>query len=896
MSWPRQGPNVGRVTREFHQLIPGGKISLLLPACGLVLSGLLLSACQMFGQGPPDYPASSARKDQRRTAATSAKPATEPELKLDTFAKLARVPQGSFGPRLHKVGMGWVAVWAAPGGDKPGWYSVHVSRSGEISEPLWLAEVTPGLRQFTLGTVEGGGLGVVAVRGGGKKEVLEVIKLGPEGALLSAPRLVVDSPASILWAEVVPTAQGSLVVWAERDAQVADIYAAVWTSAGIEKAHRVVRDAYSWQLVSREGSVALASLEDEEARRVIVRQLGAQGQTIGAPIVLANHVDGGLDLDMAMTGEHIVVAWSQQDRFERRIHRAVLDASGNVVKSEARLSVPRGDQALVHMTASPTKDEVVIVWEEPLVSQENGRILLVSSFAPGEDDVKPQARLQSTGSDTLLPLVVPTSNGMLAVLSEGSSCSEQASCTSRDLDYLGFLTKLEQNGGFAVALKQGTESSKLSMAWDLSCVESECFALVADQASPPQVFLAPIAQGGQVKSPWSAESSGSGPRMTTREALVEVPELVAMSGRLSEDGSSALLNWLSYFDPNQPYTASGELAPDGRSAPVRARLENQVIPRGASTVASSQVISYRARSLGGVRLASQSENQGLMVWAALDGDAPQLFATLVDGRGARIRQKMLTKSTGEITDVNAVSVDSGYIVAWVESLGHRAEVWAMTVNDQLVAGPPHQVSAGASTPLGLSLSRLGAYVSAVWGDSRGGAKGQADLFSALLDASSAAPIERESQLMESDLHSHSPRFIPGSDASRATLVWIESDAAADAAGQASGTLYFADYSRENGLGEAVAVTEVPSTLSFSAECSLGQCRALVATQDRKAELWGVTWRGKAVQVHQLLSLRSASASAATPLLLGDSGFYADQDESGTKWLLTRVGIDWDQDE
>ncbi len=126
-------------------------------------------------------------------------------------------------------------------------------------------------------------------------------------------------------------------------------------------------------------------------------------------------------------------------------------------------------------------------------------------------------------------------------------------------------------------------------------------------------------------------------------------------------------------------------------------------------------------------------------------------------------------------------------------------------------------------------------------------------------------------------------------------------------GEPPGLCIYADYSPDTGAGEAVALTQLPSALAFSAECSSGQCRALVATQDRKAELWGITWSGSAAQkaagsperaakARQLLSLRSVSASAATPLLLGEVGYYADQDESGSKWLLTRIGIEWGENQ
>src|SRR5690606_15492601 len=161
----------------------------------------------------------------------------------------------------------------------------------------------------------------------------------------------------------------------------------------------------------------------------------------------------------------------------------------------------------------------------------------------------------------------------------------------------------------------------------------------------------------------------SAPRIRRFEALEPVPELSGLSAvRVGEEDSGhELLTWLSYFDPDQPYVIPSTPAPDGRRAPVRALLSTVAVsPLGDSARSESRVLSYRARSLGHVSLVSPEAGTGLVAWAAVDGKDPQLFATLVNERGEKARQKMLTRTPGEVSDVAAVRVADGYMIAWVD--------------------------------------------------------------------------------------------------------------------------------------------------------------------------------------------------------------------------------------
>lgn len=857
-------------------------------ALGGPLLFLLLGACQGGGGKPSaNYPEMDVRESKRLVGnAEALSPA--PQSKLAPYEKLAVLRQGSLGPRLERTGKGWVSVWATSEGEPHGWYSAAISEEGEISRPLWLAELAPGVRQFELGPFGNGGIGVAAVRPGGNHEILEVMRLGDEGALRSAPQLVVDAHSSILWTEIVPTPQGALIVWAERVGNSADIYSAAWSPTGISAPVRSARGAFSWQLVERDGSVSLATLEDDARRRVVLRQLGAGGQVIGAPIQLAQGVSGALDLDMAMSDKHILVAWSQDGRFERAIYWSLLDASGNVVRAAAPLTAPRGGQALVHLAASPDAERFFAIWEEPMKSSHAGRGLFLGDWTPNDALLEPKVRLSGEGQDALLPLLVATGGESFALLAEGPLCAPGPDCDSTDVDFLTSLAPRLSEATSAEVLQNGMAASAASMAWDLSCRDDQCFGLVADSEQPAQVYLFPVPEKGSVASPLVPLSERKGARAVAHQTLSEIPELAAMAG--VPTGQGTLVSWLSYFDPQEPYRVPATLAPDGRRAPVRALLQNQWVSGSANQgELLENVISYRARSLGGVQLAHQPGKGSLMVWAALDAKTPQLFATLVDAKGKKVRQKMLTRMAGEVTDVSVVVGESGYVVAWVDSTGGKPEIWSLLVDEQLKAGKPVQLSHGARSPTSLSLARVGKDIVAFWSDSRGASAGHGDLYSIRIDPATGLARGQEFRAHQTQKHSHSVRLVTGKNG--VTLFWLESEPNSNQQ-TAESHVHYAEYQSDHSLGEAKRLEGLPPVVAFSADCSLDVCRLLLAAQEKTASLWTAELAGEAPQAATLLPLKSLSAHAITPLLLGTTGFYADSDAQGNKWFLNRVELDW----
>ena len=119
------------------------------------------------------------------------------------------------------------------------------------------------------------------------------------------------------------------------------------------------------------------------------------------------------------------------------------------------------------------------------------------------------------------------------------------------------------------------------------------------------------------------------------------------------------------------------------------------ISSAVDTARQACSISLRARSLAGVALAPgrHGEAEALLVWSAIDQRQPQVFLTLVSATGKKLRQKMLTRSPGEVSDIAAVNVGDGWLVAWVDERSKDPEVYVTRVNRQLVrAGPEHRLT------------------------------------------------------------------------------------------------------------------------------------------------------------------------------------------------------------
>ena len=802
--------------------------------------------------------------------------------------------EGTFGPHLSLRPAARLVVWAAPRGQQPGVHSLVVPYTGTPGASTRLTPSVEGLRSFELSDFGPSGALAMLTRRSGSQEVLELLEISGDGKLAAGPHVVAETPTEILWTDARPTASGAIVFWAEVQRGAADIYALQLPAGGVPgRPERVARAVSAWQLGGAARPLLVTLEGPPSSRTVVLRKFAETAQPEGAPLTLAQGFRGGLDLDLASAQHHTVVVFSEKTTFENRLRRVVIDENFRVVESVDSLTPARGEQALVRLVSGPQTSEVYAVWEEPARRPLRGRSLLVGRLdAHGHVNV-PSATLAAPGSESLLPLFT-MDGGTLIGLAESYRCEIGRSCDAPPIERLLLRTSRELTAVQTSPLELAQMTRQpAALVWDPQCNERGCFALGAEGKDNPAVFVLDLAGTGGLVSPLVAETEAPSPRVLRQEVVGRVPELATLRGKARGEG--ALLAWVSYFDSSLPEAKVTKPAPDGRMAPVRALLETQSIDddkQGAIGVRVETVISYRARSLGGVSLASAPGRPSLLGWSALDAGAPHLFLTSIDEAGKKLKQKVYERPGGEVSDIAAVATASGYLVAWVDGRSANAEVYAALVNDQLEPlGNEQRLSDGAEQATGVTIAKLDGAVVVVWADARGSSRpGFADLHMVSLDEKTAEPLGATRRLAATELHSHSPALATlGSTGDTALLGWLEADPASE---KAPSVLFLAEI---DGAGRFVAPpTEVPlpgRARGFSAECDREECH-IVASLDvsDRGELWGLSWKGRGTpSLSPLVVLEGPPSQTVAPLLVGNQVYYVDEGATGQA-LLRRLTL------
>lgn len=830
---------------------------------------------------------------------------TPPEGRGDPSVFLARVPAGSLGPRLAFSSGKTVVVWADTAGEEPGLYSIALGRDGRPLPSRRVARVDPSARQLSIGWTNTGDVLVSTVHKKAGEQVLSATRLSSEGVYEFGPQVLATTPSPILYTKIVPTALGAVVIWVERTATAAELYTILIDEKGPRRPTLQARDISAWQVVSRGGTTALVTREGANSPSLMFRHLGVRGETMGAPVELSRHVAGGKDLDVAMNRDHILVAWSEEGAYHSELKGTLLDMSGNIVRTPFALTAPSGDQTLVSLQAGEESEAFDVAWREPLEAHHGRPQVFVGRLTRDEPVAVPRYRLNVAREDARLPLFAAQGDELAALMD--FRC-QSVDCSGH-LERASVLFSEEEE---PLGRRLRVEGRSPTLAWDLTCSGENCLYLMSEGSTESRVYLATLDAQTPLDGAIAALTTTESPRLARHTTLAEIPELAELSGASWEGGARTLLAWVSYFSPDTPYVIPKEPAPDGRLAPVQARLTT-VVPagggskgeeskggesQGADTKGVETILSYRARSLGGVHLIAPQENRGLVLWSALDEKKPRLFATLVDAAGGKISQKMLTRTDGEVTDVTGVRVPGGYLLAWVDGTGAAPRVLALRVSDTLMpVGAPRIVTERSVSPSGVTLLATGDGVRCVWSDARdSGAAETSHLYGALLDVATGDRRGPEQQLTSGEQSASAPRLVKSSEGSP-ILAWI-SESSVGFASLKVGVLS-ADGSLSNGRSEWAKEGDVRD---FSFECGeRGECRAAVLLEEgeeseTRLTLWalsGVSPSSKEVRETLAVPLWALSAEGVSPVLLGGDIYYADRAYDGSGWHLRRATIAWD---
>jgi hypothetical protein len=374
-------------------------------------------------------------------------------------------------------------------------------------------------------------------------------------------------------------------------------------------------------------------------------------------------------------------------------------------------------------------------------------------------------------------------------------------------------------------------------------------------------------------------------------------ETVSDSDSLSDVAATSLadgsvVSWLTYFDPAQPLTRLKTPAPDGRFDPLSAELAVRAVTGSVADAPRAETISLRARSLGGALLVPDPKvGDALLAWTALDAGKPQVFVTLVGRDGKKIRQRMLTRTPGEKSDVAGVFAADGWLLAWVDERNQGQEVVLTKINRALTTVVPERVvtqaPSAASAP---SLLEQGGHVWMTWADARDAAKpGWASVQLLQVAAVDGAVAGKPVALLTSDLHEFAPVLAPFGDAM--AIAWLESDpkVVAPTGGIRIGRLDATGHFVE----PPIFVEGKPRTFtSLALSCDPTRCHVVAsAGAGERAELVAFDFTpGHSTRPSRLIGLGPA-LTAAYPAFAGDDLFYGDLSLDG-RGRVRRMRIDW----
>ncbi len=812
---------------------------------------------------------------------------------------LAQVPAGTVGPFLWAGERGGLSAWASTvEGERDWWTSAIGADGAPQGEPARIA-VAPKELGLVMLRPDAGGRGYLLVYTSRTAvgESLSVLRLDEAGAPQGEPIALARVGRGILWTDVAFSGGAPIVFWADRVGAHARVsFRRLDGTPTTVVAPRV----QAWQLAASGGNPVLGVLQardeagKEASSEVILHFIDAERAGGGAaapapkPLVVAEASRPEASLELVAVGENLLVSWAEADPVEPRVMLAAVGPSRKLIKQPYAPIVPLGRQFLVRLVATMASQGIAyLVWEH---GPARGPVRTLQIAGVSADGVVGDARadLQLATAGPPAPEFAATPTG-LAALTLAPACRADGRCDPAHLlpTYVEFDETLSAVASEPVTIE--AVDARLAPVWSLQCPRSgSCFALAAGAKAPAPVFLVKLQNLTDSWLPVAGPSSaGQAPRVVRNQAIARGDVFADLAA--TQHGSHDLIAWLSDFNPHAPYAKPKKPAPDGRLAPVRAVLRTRELPDGKNSV-----ISYRARSLGGVAAASAGNDRTVLAWTALDSRRAQVFLTEVDAAGKRKRQRELTRAAGEKSEVALARVEGGWIVAWVDERHGDPEIYAAKVDNSLKrVGGEQRITRAPGAASGPALLALDGGVLLVWSDSADSERvGWGDIWAATLSSKTAAVASEARKIITTRTHSHSP--VLARVAERAAVAWIEQQPAVAQTEDSYGLHLAVLDSRADVLAgpDRLLPLDDASAVATAIECQVDRCRGVMsADQAGEAVLQAWSWEpGVGGTVSPLVHLEGPGSQVTSPTLVGSKLFVLDRSEGHGR--VRELHIEW----
>jgi hypothetical protein len=812
------------------------------------------------------------------------------------------------GPYVGRDGELSLAAWAEASGNGRALFSAPIDARGLPGTAVRIGNVLPELdlvlvRGFGRAATSTPGkprFALVTTRKLEQRTRIDVTALAADGAPAWGPTTLAERTGRVLWVGFVTSGNTPLVLWAEQAASAksgepATLYSLPAAVTGTQATPQLLTNkACVWQAVGSGGAAALASVKASPN--------GCSGGTVAFDLLdaagrVAKSVDlggrAGLDLDLVEADGGFVLAWSDRAELEPRAFTAVVDAQG-AVRSPPGAAVPTlGEQAVVALAAGASASlPAFLIWENLSERTDGGRSFEISALGSSGRGVGGRSRLLYARADGGAPELTAFGGGV-AALTLAPACAVEDACDGSPPvpTFVALDSSLKVRTSEPLLL-DALGGHAADLGWGLTCQDSGCFALAAPSRSPAPLFTVPLPlrENGYRAAAEQIAIEGK-PRVVKSDVVLRAPAPLAQIA-VGELSGRQLVGYITDFDPTTPWQKLSKPAEDGRLEPLRARVAVRALASDAGRGAvEEQLVSLRAHSLGGLGFVSDGPNakDAVALWTGLDKGEPQVFLTQLGVDAKRGQQRMLTRKTGDVSDVAGLWLDGAYLVAWVDERSGDAEVYATRVGrtfDKTSAEQRITTADGAASDL--SLTRIGGKPYAVWSDARAGEEpGWADIYGAFLRSSDAARDGNEHRLTSTRPHSFAPQLAEMGGAP--VLAWLEEGADSEPA-----SVRLAQLSATGDLAAEVTVVplEAGAPRGLGLDCRDTSCRVAVSVEvEGQGELFGFEWRPAiAPRAKRLVGLGAPAAAAVAPVLRGESIYVADVREG--RGLVRRLGVEW----
>jgi len=805
---------------------------------------------------------------------------------------IERVPEGTFGPYVGASARGSsLALWAAQAQTEGArWFSTVLdSKGAPLAPPRALGEAPS---ELGLATVTGTARGFVALATGvsptGTR--VEALQLGPAGELTNGPTPIVHSRTEVLWVKALAVGEVNVALWATLAVGAADVWLTPLTPAGAQQEApvRVLEGAKAWQAVEFGDGIALAAVlvgASEASRTLLVSFVDSDGHLLGKTEIESG---ASLDdqLDAARVGDNLVLSWTAREGGAERLYLAALGPDTRLLAPPEPALPAFGRQRLVQiLPPTEPRGDAVLAWEhvgQAPRGQQHIRLARLDERA----ELAPAAALISFSGNAPEEVELARKGRGVGGLTRALSCSPDApSCALPEPvpTYVELSGELEPIA--SEPLRLAPEAGKVAdLAWGLRCSNDSCSALGALPAAPVPIYGVELRARSRA---WPAAASRIEPALPRARELRSVADVDPLADvAAARVGGGWLVATLTQFDESTPYVRRKTPAPDGKLAPLRARLDVQSFTNEGKSE-PERTISYRARATSGIALARLGDERSLLAWTALDQQKPEVFVTLLTRNGAPAGQKMISAGAGDVSALAAASLPRGSVVAWIADRDGEPRLFAARLNEELVRTAPEQRLSASGGFTGLSLVRHGdeAWLASTRRDER-----EEVLSVTRLDPKTGARRGEEIPIQRSEQGSlGSPTLV--TNGAGALLAWVERPLAGG--GEVARAFVVELDAEGQRVGEPVAVASAsgePAAVRLF--CDAGRCQGALDARPPSAQLLeGFEYRAGNVPEARALVYRAGAVSDPPAFALADGAvFYADRIER--RGSLRRAGIDW----